>query len=62
MSITHKETTPIQAGDNLLMFYWVPATFWDDHSERCPCDNPETDMCEEVRRAGRRVLVSGTFK
>lgn len=39
---------------------WVPATFWDDHSERCPCDgDPEIDMAREVRRSGRRVLIEG---
>jgi hypothetical protein len=44
------------------MDLWVPAKFWDDHSDRCPADNPETDMCDEVRRAGARVLVRGTAK
>lgn len=62
MTIRHKETTPIQAGEKLVMFYWVPATFWDDHADRCPSDTGEAGICVEVRRSGRRVLVSGTFE
>lgn len=44
----------------LIVSAWVPAMFWDDHSERAPCDgDPETAMAREVRRAGRRVLIEG---
>jgi len=40
--------------------YKVPAKFWDDHSDRCPCDgDPELAMASEVRRAGSRVLIEG---
>lgn len=56
------ETTPILVGSRqrqtLIQFVWVPALFWDDHSERCPTDDPGA-MCSEEKRAGRRVLVSG---
>lgn len=39
---------------------WVPAKFWDDHSERCPCDgDPEIAMATEIRRSGNRVLIEG---
>lgn len=39
---------------------WVPAYFWDDHCDRCPCDgDPEVAMAREIRRAGRRVLIDG---
>jgi hypothetical protein len=41
---------------------WVPAYFWSDHADRCPCDDPETDMATEVREAGRRVLIEATPK
>lgn len=42
-------------------YIFVPSIFWDDHSDRCPCDgDPEEAMAKEVRRAGRRVLVEGT--
>lgn len=41
---------------------WVPAKFWEDHSERCPCDDPETEMATEVREGGNRVLIEGTPK
>ena len=41
---------------------WVPASFWNDHSERCPCDDPESEMATEVREAGRRVLIEATPK
>lgn len=40
--------------------YWVPATFWDDHYDRSPCDgDPEIEMAREVRRAGNRVMIEG---
>jgi hypothetical protein len=43
--------------------YWVPAKFWDDHCDRCPCDgDPEICMANEVRRAGNRVLIEGNEK
>lgn len=38
---------------------WVPATFWDDHKDRCPYDD-EHDMPAEVSRSGRRVLIQPT--
>lgn len=34
----------------------VPASFWDDHSDRCPADD-ENEMCVEVARKGRRVTI-----
>lgn len=40
---------------------WVPAKFWDDHAERCPCDgDPEIEMAKEVRRTRNKVLIEGT--
>lgn len=40
---------------------WVPAKFWDDHSDRCPCDgDPELEMATEIRRSGNRVLIEGS--
>ena len=41
---------------------WVPAYFWSDHADRCPADDPETDMARELREAGRRVLIEGSPK
>lgn len=41
---------------------WVPLYFWSDHADRCPCDNPETDMATEVREAGKRILIVATPK
>lgn len=42
------------------MLKWVPAKFWDDHCDRMPCDgDPETEMANEVRRSGSRVLIEG---
>lgn len=39
----------------------VPAMFWDDHCDRCPCDgDPDEAMASEVRRVGRRVLIEGS--
>lgn len=38
----------------------VPLAFWLDHADRCPCDDPETDMCTEIRTAGSRALIEGT--
>ena len=35
---------------------WVPATFWNDHAERNPCDPGQT-IATEVREAGRRVCI-----
>ena len=41
--------------------YRVPARFWDDHTDRCPCDgNPDEAMAREVSRAGSRVLIEGS--
>ena len=45
----------------LIQFVWVPALFWDDHSERCPADEPDKDMATEVRRNARRVLIQGSY-
>lgn len=39
--------------------YKVPAYFWEDHSERCPCDDP-ADMATEIREAGGRMLIEAT--
>lgn len=37
---------------------YVPALFWEDHFERCPCDgDPDLAMAREIRRAGRRMLM-----
>jgi hypothetical protein len=45
---------------NTRHYIYVPALFWDDHSERCPCDgDPDFAMASEVRRAGKRVLIEG---
>jgi hypothetical protein len=41
---------------------WVPAYFWSDHADRCPADNPETDMATEIREAGHRVQIEATPK
>lgn len=38
---------------------FVPVTFWQDHIERCPCDD-EKQLAREIRRVGRRVLIEGT--
>lgn len=39
----------------------MPPRFWDDHSERCPCDgDPELAMAKEVSRNSRGVLIEGT--
>ena len=35
---------------------WIPAIFWDDHSDRCPYDDP-ANMPEEIKRAGNRVQI-----
>jgi hypothetical protein len=44
-----------------LIHITVPATFWDDHADRCPCDgDPELAMAREVKRSGNRVTVEGT--
>ena len=39
---------------------WVPSYFSSAHADRCPCDNAETDMAQEVREAGRRTLIEAT--
>lgn len=45
----------------MIVRKWVPAKFWDDHCERCPCDgDPGDAMAAEVKRAGNRVLIEGT--
>jgi len=42
------------------MQFWVPATFWDDHTDRCPCNgDPREAMATEVKRSGNRVLIDG---
>lgn len=59
-----KTPGPILVGSRqrsrLIQYAWVPAKFWDDHVDRCPCDgDPQTAMAAEVRRAGNRVLIEG---
>ncbi len=34
----------------------IPATYWDDYSERSPVDEP-AQMAAEVKRAGSRVTI-----
>lgn len=34
----------------------IPATYWDDYSERSPVDEP-SQMATEVGRAGSRVTI-----
>lgn len=41
---------------------WVPASFWSDHSDRCPCDDPQSEMAAEVRTSGKRTLIKGTAR
>jgi hypothetical protein len=41
---------------------WVPSRFWDDHADRSPCDNFETDMAREIRCVGHRTLIEATPK
>ena len=41
---------------------WVPSTFWADHADRTPCDNPETDMAQEIESSGNRTLIEATAK
>ena len=44
-----------------MVRYKVPATFWDDHCDRCPCDgDPDDDMARELSRSGSRVTIEGT--
>ena len=39
----------------------VPASFWLDHCDRCPCDgDPEAAMAREVSTHGSRVMIAGT--
>lgn len=38
----------------------VPSYFWNDHADRCPCDNAETDMATEICVAGSRTLIEAT--
>lgn len=56
--------TPMLLGSRqrstLIVYCWVPAKFWDDHSERCPTDNGEKGLCVEEKRAGSRVLIYGS--
>lgn len=40
--------------------YNVPSRFLDDHFDRCPCDDPENQMVQEVKRVGSRVTITGT--
>lgn len=39
---------------------WVPATFWDDHRDRCPSDDGEAGIASEIRRVGAKVLIRGS--
>lgn len=34
----------------------IPATYWDDYSERSPIDDP-AQMAVEVKRSGNRVTI-----
>lgn len=34
----------------------IPATYWDDYSERMAVDEP-SQMASEIRRAGNRVTI-----
>ncbi len=34
----------------------IPATFWDDHGDRCPHDD-EDDLPQEIERKGSRVTI-----
>jgi hypothetical protein len=44
----------------MIKQYKVPAKFWDDFSDRCPCDgDPQVEMPNEVSRSGNRVLIEG---
>jgi hypothetical protein len=36
--------------------YRVPALFWLDHSDRCPCDRPE-QMAEEISIQSRVAFI-----
>lgn len=36
--------------------FTIPATYWDDYSERNPVDSPD-QMAQELRRSGNRVTV-----
>lgn len=45
----------------------VPALFWDDHCDRCPCDgDPELAMAREIKRdkcyPSRKVIIEGTIQ
>jgi hypothetical protein len=54
------QATP-QPDEHGVLQLRVPATFWDDHCERCPCDgDPEVELAREVGRSGARVLIAGT--
>lgn len=34
----------------------IPATYWDDYSERSPVDEP-AQMAVEIKRSGNRVTI-----
>jgi hypothetical protein len=41
---------------------WVPATFWDDHADRCPSDDGSAGLMREDKRRGNRVRVTGSAR
>ena len=42
------------------MFIQVPATYWDDYSDRAPVDAPEQMAAEVSRTRAGRVLIDAT--
>lgn len=34
----------------------IPATYWDDYSDRSPVDDP-AQMADEIKHAGNRVTI-----
>lgn len=49
-----------QSDDTRLHELWVPATFWEDHADRCPTDNGDDGLCRKRRCAGHRVFIRGS--
>jgi hypothetical protein len=42
--------------ETILAHLTIPATYWDDYSDRSPVDEP-SQMATEVKRAGNRVTI-----